>query len=268
MKDTLAIALCALLATVAVGAQGPTPAKGWSWPQTPDGQPDIQGFWETAQGSGLEAQQNLEEGTDPKHVVLVRQKVRPRNVIVDPPDGKIPYTPSAAGVQATRYADRHDPNPERRDPVHSCLLAGVPRALYQGALQVLQPPGYVVLLYEFQHAYRIIPVTPRAPLGSGVRLWMGDSRGRWEGDTLVVEVTNHNALTWFDWAGNYHSDKLRVVERWTFSDANTISYRATLEDPVAYTRPWTIAFTLVRNTESGYETMEHACYEGIRFEEK
>jgi hypothetical protein len=251
---------------LAAAATGVVPGRAWAQTtaaRSVQGQPDMQGFWETAGGSGLEAQQNLEEGTDPDHVVLVRQKVRPRNVIVDPPDGKIPYTSWAAAIKAERFKNRHHPDPELRDPVHRCLLGGVPRTLYQSSVQIVQTPGYVVLLYEFAHAYRIVPVTPQPPLSGDIRLWMGDSRGRWEGNTLVVDVANHNALTWFDWAGNAHSDQLRVSERWTIEDANTISYEATLEDPLAYTRPWTIAFTLVRNQQAGYETLEHACYEGV-----
>jgi hypothetical protein len=95
-------------------------------------------------------------------------------------------------------------------------------------------------------------------------MWMGDSRGRWEGNTLVIDVTNHNDLTWFDQAGGYHSDALHVVERLTFVDADTINYEATLEDPKAYTRPWKIAFTILRHKEEGFELLEDACFEGVQ----
>jgi hypothetical protein len=95
-----------------------------------------------------------------------------------------------------------------------------------------------------------------------VRLWQGDSRGRWEGNTLVVDVTNSNGLTWLDNAGNFFSNALHVVERFTLVDPNTIHYEARIEDPKVYTRPWTIAFALTRNTEPGFELLEVACHEG------
>ena len=95
---------------------------------------------------------------------------------------------------------------------------------------------------------------------------MGDSRGRWEGHTLVVDVTNNNDETWLDTASNFHSDALHVVERWTYADTETINYEAILEDPMVYTRPWKIAFPLVRNKQKHYELLEFACHEGDRSE--
>jgi hypothetical protein len=93
---------------------------------------------------------------------------------------------------------------------------------------------------------------------------MGDSRGRWEGNTLVVNVTNHTDRTWFDVIGTFHSDALHVVERFTFVDSNTIHYEATITDPKVFTRPWKIAFPLIRNTQPGFERLEMACHEGER----
>jgi hypothetical protein len=120
-----------------------------------------------------------------------------------------------------------------------------------------------VLLFDFNHTNRIIPLDGRPRLAENMKLWMGDSRGRWEGNTLVVDVTNHNDRTWLDRSGNLHTDALHVVERWTFVDADTIRYEATLEDPKAYTRPWTIGLNLLRIKEEGYEFWEQACYEGF-----
>ena len=129
-------------------------------------------------------------------------------------------------------------------------------------MQFIQRPGYVLILYESNHAYRVIPVDGRPHLGPGVKLWMGDSRGRWEGNTLVVDVTNFNDGTWIDSHGSFHSDALHVVERWTLVGPDRIEYEATLEDPKVFTRPWKIAFQVNRNKQANYEIFEDARHEG------
>ena len=189
------------------------------------------------------------------------------SVIVDPPDGKVPYQPWAAAKRQD-ITDHHT-NPRRLgdvDPQARCLLSGVPRMNYQEitGIQIHQIPGYVLINYEFNHTYRIIPLDGRPHIGERVKLWMGDSRGRWEGNTLVLDVTNHNYRTWFDLVGTFHSDALHVVERWTFVDADTINYEATIEDPKVFTRPWKMAFPLERRKEPGFELLEMACHEGER----
>jgi len=133
--------------------------------------------------------------------------------------------------------------------------------------QILQPPGYVVLLYEAFHSFRIIPLSSgpldSRPHASGaIRMFEGDSRGHWENDTLVVDVTNQNDKTWFDMAGNFHSEAIHVVERYAPVDANTFRYSATVEDPKVYTRPWTISFLVGRNRAPAYQQLEFACVEG------
>jgi hypothetical protein len=125
-------------------------------------------------------------------------------------------------------------------------------------------PGKVILTYEFNHAYRVIPVDGTPHIAENIKLWMGDSRGRWEGNTLVVDVTNHNDRTWFDLVGSFHSDALQVVERYTIVDPDRIDYQATITDPKVFTQPWTIAFSLTRNKQPGFEHLEMACHEGER----
>lgn len=120
----------------------------------------------------------------------------------------------------------------------------------------------IVVLYQFQHAYRVIPLDGRPHVADQIKLWMGDSRRRWQGNTLVVDVSNRNDMPWFDWVGNFHTDALHIVERWTFVDPDTIKYDAAMEDSNKFTRGWTIALTFTRNKEEGYELMEDACYEG------
>ncbi|HTA43859.1 MAG TPA: hypothetical protein VK789_15495 [Bryobacteraceae bacterium] len=216
----------------------------------PDGKPDMQGYWETANfftAFDLETHETAEFGVPAG-----------KGVIVDPPDGKIPYQPWALAKKKD-LVEHH----LFEDPQAHCYLSGVPRQMYTPfGFQILQPKNSVLLLYEAFHSYRIIPLDGRPHIPDAIRLFEGDSRGHWEADTLVVDVTNQNPGTWFDMAGNFHSDVLHVVERFTMKNANTIQYRATLDDVKVFTRPFTIAFDLVRNKDANYEQMEYACVEG------
>jgi hypothetical protein len=120
----------------------------------------------------------------------------------------------------------------------------------------------VLVLVERAHAYRVIPTDGRPHVGTDVRLWQGDSTGHWEGNTLVVDVTNQNGKAWLDQAGNFYSDRAHMIERMTLIDANTIHYTVTIEDPTVFTRPWTMAFPLKRNPQKGFELIEEGCHEG------
>jgi len=242
-----------------VTAQTPN-ASSWSPSRTADGQPDFRGVWRVGD---VGEPDDIELGVDPQHAQIQGRAPRPSLVIVDPADRKIPYTPSAMAVKQARYKDRRSTNPLVRDPLLRCFLAGVPRINYtNNTFQLHQSPGFILLVHEFQHAYRIVPLDNRPRLADNVKLWMGDSRGRWEGNTLVIDVANYNDKTWFDQVGAFHSDALHVVERWTMVDADTINYEATLEDPKAYTRPWKMAFKFLRYKQPGWEPQEDACYEG------
>ena len=190
--------------------------------------------------------------------------LKAQSVVIDPPSGKIPYQPWAlAKRQETLAAHTHPTKPEQIDGRARCYLAGVPGTTYGGDSQIVQTPGYVVLLQEFGHAPRIIPLDGRPHLGDNIRLWQGDSRGHWNGNTLIVETTNTNAKL-FDHVGDFHSDAVRVVEHFSFDRPDTIRYEATIHDPTVFTRPWTIGLTLKRNTEPGFELLEEACIEGER----
>jgi hypothetical protein len=222
-------------------------AKTFNPPRTPDGRPDMQGYWERAFTS-----QDIEE-----HGAGFGIQAGP-SLVIDTPDRKIPYQPWALDV-------RNDNVARYISPLASCFPPGIPRHLIAPAShQIIQAPGYVVHLLEYSHSYRIIPTGAGAHPPDAVRLWQGDSRGRWEGNTLVVDVTNSNGLTWFDNAGNFFSDAVHLVERFTMVDADTIHYEARIEDPQVYTRPWTMVSALVRNKEPGYELLEQACHEGNR----
>jgi len=187
-------------------------------------------------------------------------KTRRSSLIIDPPDGRMPPLASEgkSRVDARALArDRPAYGPEDRSQFERCVTRGLPRLPggYNQNLQILQTPGYVVILYEMMRETRIIPVDGRPHVGNDIRQWMGDSRGRWEGKTLVVETSNFNRKQEFRGA----TDQLRLVERFTRIDANTIDYQITASDPAAWARPWTAAIPLSRTDDVMYE---YACHEG------
>jgi hypothetical protein len=238
--------------------------RTWNPPRLPDGQPDISGVWESKAGGASYALEHIAidaygRPNDPDK--------RSATFIKDPEQGgKLPFQPWARARREDVVAHLTHPEPEHIDPQSRGFLDGVPRINYQeeGYTVVIQSAGYVAMFYEVQHAHRVIPLDGRPHVAKDVQLWMGDSRGHWEGNTLVVDVTNHNDRTWFSVAGEFHSDALRVVERWTFADIDTIKYEATIDDPKVYTRPWTIAFDKTRNKTAGFQLMEYAAIEGER----
>lgn len=223
-------------------------AKTYTPPRTPDGQPDMQGVWR-GQGGGVE---NIEE-----HAGNGDVNAGP-TWVVDTPDGKIPYQPWALQQRQENWDKYIDPNVP-------CLSSGVPRMLYTpGDITIAQIPGTFVLTHSRSHTFRVIPLGSQPRIDSSVRLWLGTSRGRWEGNTLVVDVTNQNGRTWLDQAGNFFSEAVHVVERFTMVDANTIHYEARIDDPTVYTRPWTMVFAIRRMADPRYEVFEEACHEGER----
>jgi len=259
---TAVLAALALMPTYGAG-QTPTAAeKAWNPPRTPDGQPDIQGFWSNQ--SRRLATYNIEAAADERHVLFSGNQTDNHSLVVDPPDGKIPYQPWARAKRQEVFDNHTDLTKwEYVDPHTRGFPSGVPRIFYQGTLQILQSSGYIVILQEFNHGSRIIHLDGRPHIAENIKLWMGDSRGRWAGNTLVVDVTNNNDKTWFDMVGDFHSDAVHISERFTFAGPDTIRYEATFEDPHVYTRPFTIALTLGRAAK-GYELMEEACREGER----
>jgi hypothetical protein len=250
MRHTLLTLASAALVAIAVPvlAQAPAPAAGAKpapIKRLPDGKPDLSGVYSADHGGanyGLEKH----EGT----------KLTPagRGVVVDPSDGLLPMQPWARAENEARKL------PERGydDPTAHCFVAGVPRSIYAPSpFQILQPPGYVVILHE-RMSWRQIPLDGRAHLPDAIRLWQGDSVGRWDGDTLVVETKNLNGKTWLDELGGVITHQETVVERFIPVDADNIRYEATVTDPGAYTRPWTIMMPLRRQRG---ELLEVACHE-------
>ncbi len=222
-------------------------AKTFDPPRTPHGKPDMQGLWL----SPLGGTQNIEE--HPRTAATAAGK----SLIVDPPAGTIPYQPWAA-VQIEENVEKYV------EPNAACFPSGAPRSIYTpGGFQIRQSAGYVVVLFDRAHNYRIIPTDGRPHLGGNILLWQGDARGRWEGNTLVVDIINQNGKSWLDQRGRFNTDALHVVERFTLVDADTIHYEATIDDPNVYTRSWTMAFPIKRDKrKEGHEFVEDACYEG------
>jgi hypothetical protein len=200
-------------------------------------------------------------------------------MVVDPPDGRIPFQPWAAEQRGEVMARQDDL--EYLDPRVKCLPSALPRAhlpVGYNTYQIEQIPGYVVMLYEWNHLYRYIPLDGRPHVNADIRLGMGDSRGHWEGNTLVVDVTNFTENTWVvghgappegapasaltTGHGAFHSDELHVVERFTLRDADTIHYEVTIEDPQVFTQPWTIAFDALVRAPEDHMLFEYACHEG------
>lgn len=178
-----------------------------------------------------------------------------KGIIVDPANGKIPYR---ADARATVLKNQREH--ATADPVLACFQPGVPRAtLLPEPFQIFQSDDRIAIVYQHVHAYRVIFTDDRPHYDDGIEFYMGDSRGKWEGDTLVADVTNFKPETWLDGAGHFHSNKLHVVERYTRTGPNTLRYEATIEDSELFERPWKVQLTLERHTEMHYQLVEHEC---------
>jgi hypothetical protein len=238
----LGLALAALVAACARPAD--TPPEGYRGPRTADGKPDLNGVWQAL----TTASWDLLDHSAQKGVPAGQSVVE---------GGEIPYLPEAAKKRAENYEKR-----DALDPLLKCYLPGVPRITYLPfPFEITQTPQMVAIAYEYVHASRLIYTDGRTHPEGLIDFWMGDSRGRWDGDTLVVDVTNFNGETWLDRAGNFHSNALHVVERYTPSGPNHITYEVTLEDPQVYARPWKMSMPLYRRLEKDVRVLDYECLE-------
>ena len=243
----LAAPLLVILSSISVAADGDFV------PRTADQKPDFNGIWQ-AIGS---AHWNIEpHAADFSPLVeLGAIGAIPAGLgIVE--GGSIPYTSEARAKQQENRADWL-----ALDPVVKCYMPGVPRATYLPfPFQIIQSPDHVVMAYEFASASRIVYMD-RPDFEAPIFSWMGHSRGHFEGDSLVIDVTDQVPDTWLDRAGNHHSDALRVTERYTHVGPNTLMYEATLEDPNVYTESWTLKFPLYRRLDENMQILEFKCVE-------
>jgi len=232
-------------ASLPPGGSLPPVETGNALPRIAGGKPDLNGYYQSDSGT---ANQGLER--HPK----IEFTPATRGIVVDPPDGLLPYRPWARKEQI----DRQQPYRGYDDPTAHCFVAGGSRSMYvPSPPQIFQTPGYVVLLFE-RMSWRVIPLDGRAHVPDKVRFWQGDSVGHWEGDVLVVDTTNLNGKTWLNEFGDVVSYAEHVVERFIPVTDRKIIYRATIMDPIVYNKPWTIEIPLNREDE---ELLEVACHE-------
>ncbi len=248
-QDWVAESVCADNTPAVFHACALEAAGSFEPPRSSDGRPELGGYWMLPGGQFGGAYEDLEE--HPGELDALGGAA----AIVDPPDGTLPILPWAAeqsDLNAVQYIHHNA----------ACLLAGVPNTMYHGGpRQFLQTPDHFVILSYNAHAYRIVRLDDRPSPGEAIRLWNGDSRGWWDGDTLVIETSNQNALPWLDQRGRFYTEEARVVERVTLIDPDTLHYQATVDDPNVYTRPFTIALPYRRIGDETYEIPELACYE-------
>jgi hypothetical protein len=231
----------ASLVAAALIAIAPAVAAGQSLPRTSDGKPELSGIWQAVNTAAWNILPHRAEAGVPGGLGVVE-------------GNEIPYTPAAAAKQRDNYTNR-----AKLDPESQCYLPGVPRATYMGLpFQIVQTPAQITLLYEYDHTVRNVFMNSPHPRGP-IQFWMGDSRGTWDGDTLVVDVVHFNDQTWFDRAGNHHSEALHVIERYTLIDRDHINYEATIEDPRTFTRQWTMSMPLYRRVDRSMQLLDYEC---------
>ena len=275
MEQTKILAAVAAVTLVPAAVLGQTAA-----PRTPWGAPDLRGVWSHGTATPLErperygerdrltdaeiaevdAAQQSAEGVGARRVVWWERSLSDgrTSMIVDPPDGRIPYSAAGRARRAARPGQTTE-GPEGRSPQERCISYGIPRlgGPYSQNVHIAQTTDHVLLLHEMVHEFRVIPLDGRPHLPGHVRQWLGDSRGRWEGDTLVVETTNLKRDANFSGA----SRDLRLVERFTRVGPETLQYEFTMHDPATWTRPWT-ARIFMRPAPGTGVIYEFACHEG------
>ena len=266
----------------------------WKAPRNAFGQPDLEGIWTTDDMRGVPMSRPAQFGTrafmtDEEFANRAKQRANARaiddartgtfrneegtrdfsytSMVIDPADGRVPPTTPAARARP-RQGGSFGVGPWEKIQDFSlydrCITRGAigsfMPAVYGNGARIVQTPNAVVITYEMIHDTRIIPLDPKPPLGSNIQLWMGDARGHWEGDTLVVESSNFTDRTAV--GGSPHSTQLRMTERFTRVDPQMIDYEITVNDPLTFTRPWTMRLTITQQPD--YEIYEYACHEGNR----
>ena len=221
-------------------------------PRAANGKPDFSGIWQTLNTANWDLQAHAARRGA---VVALGAafSIPPGPGVVE--GDEIPYLPAAL---ATKKENAE--NWLTRDPEIKCFMPGIPRMIYMPfPFQIVQGSDHILMASEFASASRTIRFSTKEK--SPAPAWMGWSVARWEGDTLVIDVTDQVEETWFDRAGNFHSDALHVVERYAFSDRNTINYEATIEDPKVFSRPWKISMPIYRRQDKNAQIMEYKCVE-------
>jgi hypothetical protein len=245
----------ALAAAVSFGlapAAAQTPV--YKAPRTPDGKPDLSGIWQALNTANWDIQGHA-AAAGPLPQLGAIGAIPPGLGVVE--GGDLPYLPEAAAKKKENFANRMTADPEVK-----CFLPGVPRATYMPyPFQIVQSEKTILFAYQYAGAVRTVDMqaAKEAPIDS----WMGWSNGHWEGETLVIDVTGLNDQTWFDRAGDFHSDALHVVERYTPRSPESLDYEASIEDPKVFSRPWKMHMILYRHEEPHAQLLEFKCVEFV-----
>jgi len=244
LTGALALALLAGAVAPANAAPKPVASAANAIPRDAAGHPDFSGIWQTLSEADYDLEPHAGRRDAPPSAGVVEGDV-------------IPYLPAALEHRKKNFAGRTNDDPRLR-----CFVLGVPRGVYYPApFQILQRAEDLTLVHQFGNQVRVIHKDGSLhPEELHKEQWLGDNRAHWEGDTLVNDVTDVNDETWLDRAGNYHSEKLHVVERWQFVDKDTIQYRATLDDAKVFSRPWTVEVLLNRRRDANFRLIEDYCY--------
>jgi hypothetical protein len=216
-------------------------------PRLRDGKPDFNGIWQAVSGADVNILDHIADNYAPGAQSVVEES-------------ELPYLPGAAKRRQENFEKRATDDPE----TSKCDLPGVPRITYARNLpfQMFQKPDgdKITVLYEFAEAHRFLYTNGTDHPPGHINWWLGDSRARWEGDTLIVDSVDFNDATWFDHAGDFHSDALHVIERYRLLDADHIDYRVEIDDPKVYSKPWHIDLILYRRKEKSFQLLDYVCY--------
>jgi hypothetical protein len=235
-------------------AARPAAPAAYRAPRTADGKPNLNGIWQAMNTANWDIEAHSAQPSPIKELGATGATPGGAGIVEG---GTIPYLPDALKKKKENQANRL-----KLDPEVKCYLPGVPRSVYMPyPFQIIQSTKHIMMLHEYAGAVRTVYMTDQTepPADS----WMGWSNGKWEGETLVVDTKGFNDQSWFDRAGNFHSDALHVVERFTARSADTLNYEATIEDSKTFSRPWKISLPLYRHVEPNAQIMEFRCVEFV-----
>jgi hypothetical protein len=249
---TIGALIAAGLALVVPTATAQAPA--YRAPRTRDGKPNLNGIWQALNTANWDIEAHPASPSAVRDLGAAAAVPAGLGVVEG---GQLPYRPEALAKRKENAANRL-----KLDPEIKCYLPGVPRAIYMPfPFQIIQSQKHIMMVHEYAGAVRTVYMDnhTEAPADS----WMGWSNGHWEGETLVIDTTGFNDLSWFDRAGNFHSDALHIVERITPRSAETLMYEATIDDPKVFTRPWKMSMPLYRHVEPNAQLLEFRCVEFV-----
>lgn len=242
------IAAAALFSFALPAAQ----AQAYRAPRSADGHADLNGVWEALNTANWDLQDHSPAAAPMWETGAIGAEPAGQGVVEG---GAIPYLPAALEKRKANFASRRTNDPEAK-----CYMPGIPRANYMPyPFQIVQSPKGILFVYEYASANRFVNMGK--PQEAGSDTWMGTNNGHWEGDTLVIDVTGLNGLAWFDRSGDFASDNLHVVERFTRTDRDHLLYEATIEDPKTFSKPWKISMPLYRRVEKNAQILEFKCVE-------